>query len=218
MSGRTARSATSDQPPSTNGTFHGHTLPGPSLHGRARTWPVAVGVLAFLGVGIAAPMVAAEAGSSPSARGDRAASVHRARAADAVTTVDRGPSAADVKKLNEAIFINAVNRDRWIKTTTLLDAAAKAKAEKAAKAAAAAATGRCGGDLPPCYIMRRESGGNIRAENPHSSASGKWQFIDSTWRGFGGYARASLAPESVQDALARQLWAGGRGCSHWSAC
>ena len=36
--------------------------------------------------------------------------------------------------------------------------------------------------------MMRESGGDIRAQNPTSSASGKWQFIASTWAGYGGYA------------------------------
>jgi muramidase (phage lysozyme) len=66
--------------------------------------------------------------------------------------------------------------------------------------------------------MMRESGGNITAQNPTSTASGKWQFLDSTWGGYGGYAKARYAPESVQDDRARQLWAGGRGCSHWSAC
>jgi len=66
--------------------------------------------------------------------------------------------------------------------------------------------------------MMRESGGNIRAQNPTSSASGKWQFIASTWAGFGGYSEAYLAPESVQDAKAAQLWANGAGCGHWSAC
>lgn len=206
MSGSPARSASSDQPPSTDGT----------PRRRARSWPVAAGILTILGVSIIAPMVVAEGSSAAPERANRNGEVRDARGADAVTTtsVDSGPSAADVKKLNEAIFINAVNRDRWIKTTTMLELAAKAKAAKAA----AAATGRCGGDLPPCYVMRRESGGNIRAKNPRSSASGKWQFIDSTWAGFGGYAHASDAPESVQDALARRLWAGGAGCSHWSAC
>ncbi len=66
--------------------------------------------------------------------------------------------------------------------------------------------------------MRRESGGNIRAQNPRSTASGKWQFLDSTWAGYGGYSSAYLAPESVQDARARELWAGGAGCGHWNAC
>ena len=87
-----------------------------------------------------------------------------------------------------------------------------------APAPAQQGTGACGGDLPPCYVMMRESGGNITAQNPSSTASGKWQFLDSTWQGYGGYAKARYAPESVQDAKARALWAGGRGCSHWSAC
>lgn len=79
-------------------------------------------------------------------------------------------------------------------------------------------SGACGGDLPPCYVMMRESGGNITAQNPTSTASGKWQFLDSTWGGYGGYAKARYAPEWVQDERARQLWAGGAGCSHWNAC
>lgn len=84
--------------------------------------------------------------------------------------------------------------------------------------AASPGNGQCGGTLPPCYVMNRESGGNPQAKNPTSSASGKWQALDSTWQGYGGYARAMDAPESVQDDFARRLWDGGRGCSHWSAC
>lgn len=82
----------------------------------------------------------------------------------------------------------------------------------------APSSGRCGGSLPTCGVMNCESGGNIRAENPSSSASGKWQIIDSTWGGYGGYSRASHAPESVQDERARQLWAGGAGAGHWAPC
>ena len=78
--------------------------------------------------------------------------------------------------------------------------------------------GLCGGDLPPCWVMMRESRGDIHAQNPRSTASGKWQFLDSTWAGYGGYRKARYAPEATQDAKARALWAGGRGCSHWSAC
>lgn len=79
-------------------------------------------------------------------------------------------------------------------------------------------SGACGGDLPPCWVMMRESGGDITAQNPTSTASGKWQILDSTWQGYGGYAKARYAPEWVQDDKARLLWAGGAGCGHWSAC
>lgn len=78
--------------------------------------------------------------------------------------------------------------------------------------------GRCGGVLPPCYVMWRESRGRLDVKNPDSTASGKWQFLDSTWARFGGYARAADAPESVQDARAAALWDGGAGCAHWQAC
>lgn len=76
----------------------------------------------------------------------------------------------------------------------------------------------CGGDLPPCYVKQRESGGNYQAYNASSGAAGAWQFIPSTWAGFGGYASARDAPPEVQDEKARALWAGGAGCSHWAAC
>jgi len=79
-------------------------------------------------------------------------------------------------------------------------------------------SGQCGGDLPPCYVMMRESRGIITARNPRSTASGKWQFLRSTWANHRGYRDAYLAPEWVQDERARQLWNHGRGCSHWSAC
>lgn len=119
-------------------------------------------------------------------------------------------------------------------TTTTTTAAATATPAPPASPQAGPSTGRCGGDLPPCYVMTRESRGDIRIWNGGchaptgwsggsspcggSTASGKWQFIRGTWAGYGGYLNAADAPESVQDAKARQLWAGGRGCGHWSAC
>lgn len=92
----------------------------------------------------------------------------------------------------------------------------------------------CGGDLPPCKVLRRES---MMAVDPprvwngncympagslgqcgRSTASGLWQALRSTWNRFGGYVNAADAPVDVQNAFARMLWAGGRGCSHWAAC
>lgn len=76
-------------------------------------------------------------------------------------------------------------------------------------------SGACGGDLPPCSVMECESGGNLLAQNPRSTASGKWQILDSTWAGYGGYRRAMDAPEEVQDGRAREIYAGGAGRRAW---
>jgi murein DD-endopeptidase MepM/ murein hydrolase activator NlpD len=51
-------------------------------------------------------------------------------------------------------------------------------------------------------IRTLESGGDYTAESSSSTASGAYQFLDSTWRGYGGYARAKDAPPPVQDAAA----------------
>lgn len=72
-------------------------------------------------------------------------------------------------------------------------------------------------------IRRHESdtAGGYAAQNPRSSASGAYQFIDSTWRtlsaqaGHPGYSRAANAPWWVQDAVAlHTIEHGGR--SHWN--
>lgn len=89
-------------------------------------------------------------------------------------------------------------------------------------------SGRCGPGwgLPPCYRLQTESRGLINVYfggchqqcHPRYTAQGKWAITNPTWARFMGYRTAALAPEWVQDAKARQLWAGGRGCSHWSTC
>ena len=63
--------------------------------------------------------------------------------------------------------------------------------------------------------------GLYRAQNPTSTASGAYQFLDSTWRrvapkaGFPGYSRAIHAPPRVQDHVALWLYNNG-GRSAWN--
>lgn len=88
----------------------------------------------------------------------------------------------------------------------------------------------CGGDLPPCWVKNRESHGNYRAYNPtgcvwtakdgtrHRGCWGAWQF-SGAWAGKLGLPDdLSTATPAQQDAAARQLWNGGRGCGNWAAC
>lgn len=53
-------------------------------------------------------------------------------------------------------------------------------------------------------IRTLESGGDYRARASGSSASGAYQFLDSTWDDYGGYSSAWLAPADVQDRKATE--------------
>ena len=81
----------------------------------------------------------------------------------------------------------------------------------------------CGSSPTLERIKYCESGGNYRAVNPSSGASGAYQFMSTTWHALpesGGYRTASAAPSWVQDAAARRLyamygtgpWAASRSC------
>lgn len=141
-------------------------------------------------------------------------------------------AAADAQWRATVEFAAAVQRwqdEQWRRTVEFA-----AAVEAARLAELAYPSGQCGGSLPPCSVLRNESRGDIRIWNGGcyapfdyagryspcgiSSASGKWQFTRGTWAWFGGFRNAADAPERVQDEKARQLWAGGRGCGHWSAC
>ena len=64
-----------------------------------------------------------------------------------------------------------------------------------------------------------ESSNNYKAQNPTSTASGAYQFLDTTWQGLSaakGYSKAKYAPASVQDAAALELY-NQAGTSPWAA-
>jgi hypothetical protein len=100
--------------------------------------------------------------------------------------------------------------------------AAKARADEvAADAVAQTQTARSGGGrrsggCTESSIIVRESKGDPGAVNPRTGAGGLYQFLPSTWAGYGGYASAADAPADVQKQRFDQLWAGGAGSSHWS--
>ena len=115
---------------------------------------------------------------------------------------------------------------RWIEGSNarqmelFLQAAAENEAlsAQAQSTKAPARTGRGGGSSRACdpgSIVQRESKGDPNAVNSSSGAGGKYQFLPSTWSGYGGYATAQDAPESVQDERFNEVWAGGAGSSHW---
>lgn len=61
-----------------------------------------------------------------------------------------------------------------------------------------------------------ESKNSYTAENPTSTASGRWQFVDGTWNNYRGYRHASDAPAAVQDEYARKYF-DKNGYRAWSA-
>jgi hypothetical protein len=72
-------------------------------------------------------------------------------------------------------------------------------------------------------VKRFESGGDYGAQNPHTTASGAYQFINPTWRSYAGqigvdtgqYPTAGSAPPEVQDAVFAQA-VKNRGLGDWT--
>jgi hypothetical protein len=55
---------------------------------------------------------------------------------------------------------------------------------------------KCGGINPVLATIRKmESGGDYRIRNKYATASGAYQFIDSTWQSLGGSGSAKDAPQ-----------------------
>jgi hypothetical protein len=80
----------------------------------------------------------------------------------------------------------------------------------------------CGGDLPPCYVVDRESHGTWDAYNPTGCGGtgcfGPYQF-GGFWAGKLGLPndlRTTTHEQWVN--AARALWNNGAGCSNWDAC
>jgi Peptidase family M23/Transglycosylase-like domain len=57
-------------------------------------------------------------------------------------------------------------------------------------------------DATLATIRTIESGGDYAAQNTGSTASGAYQFLDTSWAGYGGFPRAWQAPPATQDAKA----------------
>jgi DNA gyrase/topoisomerase IV subunit B len=71
------------------------------------------------------------------------------------------------------------------------------------------------GGIAAC-IRKYESGGNYRALNSGSGASGAYQFMDSTWQSITGLpGKAMNYSPAQQDAAFWKLWNNGKGASNW---
>jgi membrane-bound lytic murein transglycosylase B len=167
---------------------------------------------------VAAIVGAAGYRTQDSGSGRRLDELSRGRPAAATHLPIDGALAAASQAVAEARWTEGSNARQM---ELFLQAAAEnqtLEAQRAQSRKAPARTGRGGGGGGSCNpesIVQRESKGDPNAVNPSSGAGGKYQFLPSTWSGYGGYSRAEDAPESVQDERFNEMWAGGAGSSHW---
>ena len=67
-------------------------------------------------------------------------------------------------------------------------------------------------------IAECESGGNPRAVSPGGTYRGKYQFMQSTWKSWGGRTSDPIdASEAHQDRVALKLYRA-RGTAPWPSC
>jgi resuscitation-promoting factor RpfA len=105
------------------------------------------------------------------------------------------------------------------RTHRIRDTAAATASVAMATGIVVAATGSARADIDWEPIIACESGGNPAAQNPSSTASGLFQFLDSSWAAYGGlrYAsRAKYATPAQQYAVANAAYAQS-GVSPWAA-
>lgn len=187
-----------------------------------RAIPIVLSILAVAGCGRIAP----KDWNSSAARIRPAAFVVLPARPQVVDPVGAASWALAVRAEQERVWLVAV--EAGMTAQKVREAPARASGRPSVPVAVTAAQGRCGGSLPSCCTMERESHGNPYAVEPgHAGApsgdpgdpwhhaSGKWQFMPETWNGYQGYPYAAAAPEAVQDDKAREVFAGGAGASHW---
>jgi hypothetical protein len=118
-----------------------------------------------------------------------------------------------------AVFAERVSVDRYldaVAATEAANAAARRRSSGASSGGSGGGGGTCAGSIPG-HVIYRESKCNPMAVNSRSGAAGKYQVLESTWAGYGGYATADQAPEDVQDAWAAEAYAAA-GCRPWGGC
>jgi hypothetical protein len=97
------------------------------------------------------------------------------------------------------------------------EAATKVQIRKVVTTVKAVARGIAPATPEHMQALRLCESGNTYTRNSGNGYFGAYQYNNGTWAGYGGYARADLAPASVQDAKFLATY-GARGWSPWPAC
>ena len=128
----------------------------------------------------------------------------------------RAVRAHEVRKLNQAIWFNAVAERQAAEAAALRAAAAAQAAEaRAAAAPSYSYSGGAGGTL--AAIRACESGGNYGAVSSTGRYRGAYQFSYETWAAVGGSGDPAAASPSEQDYRAGLLLARS-GSGNWPIC